>query len=93
MEQLVGWSTLKDDFVTWVNRLVDGPIVILRQNKPVGVMMSYEEFQTVRRLIDEEALRVEAGWVSPIGSTTEQAMAKIKKAVLDSPPVEVEGKS
>jgi hypothetical protein len=68
MEQLVGWSTLKDDFVTWVNRLVDGPIVILRQNKPVGVMMSYEEFQTVRRLIDEEALRVEAGWVSPIGS-------------------------
>jgi hypothetical protein len=33
----------------------------------------------IRRLIDEEALRVEAGWVSPIGSK--------------APPVEVEGKS
>lgn len=48
MEQLVGWSTLKDDFVTWINRLVDGPIVILRQNKPVGVMVSYEDWQAMK---------------------------------------------
>jgi PHD/YefM family antitoxin component YafN of YafNO toxin-antitoxin module len=48
MEQLVGWSTLKDDFVTWINRLADGPIVILRQNKPVGVMVSYEDWQAMK---------------------------------------------
>lgn len=48
MEQLVGWSTLKDDFVTWVNRLVDGPIVILRQNKAVGVMVSFEDYREMK---------------------------------------------
>lgn len=52
MEQLVGWSTLKDDFVTWVNRLIDGPIVILRQNKPVGVMVAYNEYQAMKEEIE-----------------------------------------
>jgi PHD/YefM family antitoxin component YafN of YafNO toxin-antitoxin module len=50
-EALVGLSEFRDDFVEWADKLEKGDveaIVILRFNKPSGVMLSYDRYQSIK---------------------------------------------
>lgn len=50
-EAFVGLSEFKEDFQGWVDALTKGTveaIVILRFNKPSGVMLSFDAYQAIK---------------------------------------------
>lgn len=50
-ESLVGLSEFRHNFVSWASALQTGEVeavVILRNNKPSGVMLSYDRYQSIK---------------------------------------------